>query len=137
MSALNKNSNKNIDTSFKLNKLNEKFLSEDRKVNSEIYSEIKYIDKTKYVTPQEYLNYLDYNDLDLKPHYEYNNNNNNNNTNFNIIISMHDLFFKIMEMVLNKQNPLPYIFKSNERHLHFSLLLLLFGVILLLISTLL
>jgi len=51
-----------------------------------------------------------------------------------IIISMRELFFKILEMLIDKENPIPYIFSSEYRQFDFTLFLLIIGTILLLFS---
>jgi hypothetical protein len=53
-----------------------------------------------------------------------------------IIIGIRDLFFIILNMIENKQNPIPFIFQSEQRKLYFSLFLIIFGGLLLLLSSL-
>lgn len=52
-----------------------------------------------------------------------------------IIISIRELFFKVLEMLIDKQNPIPYIFSSEIRQFSFSLFLIIMGFILLLFSS--
>ena len=53
-----------------------------------------------------------------------------------IIIGIRDLFFIILEKLENKENPLPFIFASEYRQFCFSLFLIIFGALLLFLSTL-
>ena len=53
-----------------------------------------------------------------------------------IIINIRDMFYKILEMLIDKQNPLPYIFSSPDRHFGFAILLIVIGALLLLFSNL-
>lgn len=54
----------------------------------------------------------------------------------NIILNIRDLFFQILDLVENKENPLPFIFASDKRQFSFALFLIIFGTLLLLLSTL-
>ena len=54
----------------------------------------------------------------------------------NIILNIRDLFFEILNKIENKENPLPYIFSSNNRQFAFSIFLIIFGTLLLLLATL-
>ena len=53
-----------------------------------------------------------------------------------IIIEIRDLFFIILDKLENKENPLPFIFASDQRTFCFSLFLIIFGALLLFLSTL-
>lgn len=53
-----------------------------------------------------------------------------------IIINMRDLFYNITEMLIDKQNPVPYIISSPDRYFAFAILLLIIGTLLLLFSNL-
>lgn len=53
-----------------------------------------------------------------------------------IILSIRDFFFKSLEMLTDKKNPIPYIFSTEERKFHFSLFLIIIGTLLLLLSNL-
>ncbi len=53
-----------------------------------------------------------------------------------VIINMRDMFYTILEMGLNKENPIPYIFSSPDRHFAFACLLIIIGTLLLLFSNL-
>lgn len=93
------------------------------------------------------------NDFNSKEVEEQNNNNINNNLNFDqdiitnqilphkqpvedIIIGIRDLFFIILDKLENKENPLPFIFASEQRQFCFSLFLIIFGALLLFLATL-
>jgi len=54
-----------------------------------------------------------------------------------IIISIKDVFYKIMELLFNRENPMGYIFSTPDRHFAFSLLLIIIGALLLLFSNIL
>jgi hypothetical protein len=54
----------------------------------------------------------------------------------NIIINMRDLFFIIIDKLENQQNPIPFILSSDSRIFIFSLILIIFGTLLMLLSTL-
>ena len=53
-----------------------------------------------------------------------------------IIINIRELFYKILEMLIDKQNPIPYIFSTPDRHFGFAILLIVIGGLLLLFSNL-
>jgi len=54
----------------------------------------------------------------------------------NVIIDIRDVFFQTLNLIEERQNPIPYIYSSNKRQFSFSLFLLIFGTLLLLLSTL-
>lgn len=54
----------------------------------------------------------------------------------NIILNIRDLFFQILDLIENKENPLPFIFASDKRQFSFALFLIIFGTLLLLLATL-
>ncbi len=53
-----------------------------------------------------------------------------------VVINIRELFYKILEMLIDKQNPIPYIFATPDRHFAFAILLILLGACLLLFSNL-
>lgn len=53
-----------------------------------------------------------------------------------LIINMRNLFYEILEMLLDKKNPIPYIFASPDRHFALAILLIIIGALLLLFSNL-
>jgi len=70
---------------------------------------------------------------------EYNVNNNyypHKQTIQQIIINIRDLFFIVLEMIIDKKNPLPFIFAFETRIFSLSIFLLLFGSLLLLLASL-
>jgi hypothetical protein len=54
----------------------------------------------------------------------------------NIIIDIRNIFFQILNLVEDKQNPIPFIYSSNKRQFSFSIFLIIFGTLLLLLSSL-
>lgn len=54
----------------------------------------------------------------------------------NVIIDIRDVFFQTLNLIEERQNPIPYIYSSNKRQFSFSLFLIIFGTLLLLLSTL-
>ena len=54
----------------------------------------------------------------------------------NVIIDIRDVFFQTLNLIEEGQNPIPYIYSSNKRQFSFSLFLIIFGTLLLLLSTL-
>jgi hypothetical protein len=53
-----------------------------------------------------------------------------------IILEIQDLFFIILEIIIDKKNPIPFILSSDNRIFLFSIFLLLFGSLLLLLASL-
>jgi hypothetical protein len=53
-----------------------------------------------------------------------------------LIVNMRNLFYAILEMLLDKQNPIPFIFATPDRHFAFAVLLIIIGTLLLLFSNL-
>jgi len=53
-----------------------------------------------------------------------------------IILDIRDLFFQILNILENQENPIPYIFSSDKRQFSFALFLIIFGTLLLLLSSL-
>lgn len=53
-----------------------------------------------------------------------------------IIINIRNLFFQILNIIEDGHNPIPFIYSSNKRQFSFSLFLIIFGSLLLLLSTL-
>jgi hypothetical protein len=56
--------------------------------------------------------------------------------NDNLGIYMKNLFFKILEMLLDKENPIPYIMENERRQFIFALMILIIGGLLLFLSNL-
>jgi len=53
-----------------------------------------------------------------------------------VIVNIRDLFYTILEMLIDKKNPIPWIFSSPDRHFAFAVLLIIIGTLLLLFSNL-
>ena len=51
-----------------------------------------------------------------------------------IIIIMRDMIYKLLDLLINKQNPIKYINSSPDKQFTFALILIFFGTILLLLS---
>jgi len=51
-------------------------------------------------------------------------------------INMKNLFFEILEMLMNQQNPIPYIMEDEKRQFLFAIMVLLIGGLLLFWSNL-
>lgn len=53
-----------------------------------------------------------------------------------IIINIRDIFFQMLNLIEDGRNPIPYIYSSDKRQFSFSLFLIIFGTLLLLLSSL-
>ena len=53
-----------------------------------------------------------------------------------IILNIRDMIFIIIQMLEDQKNPIPYILSSDKRIFTFSLFLIIFGTIMLLLSSL-
>lgn len=51
-----------------------------------------------------------------------------------IVFDLRVVFLKVLEIVLNKQNPLPYILSENKTQFSFCLIVIIIGIMLLLVS---
>ena len=51
-------------------------------------------------------------------------------------INIKNLFFEILELLLNKENPIPYIMENEKRQFYFAIMILLIGGLLLFWSNL-
>ena len=109
-------SNRNIDEQFDLKNFNRKFEDNVKKLKEELKKKnsIDIIQKHEIVDTK----------LPHKKPIE------------DIIINIRELFYKILEMLIDKQNPIPYIFSNPDRHFSFSILLIVIGSLLLLFSNL-
>jgi phosphoribosyl-ATP pyrophosphohydrolase len=54
----------------------------------------------------------------------------------NIILNIRDLFFQVLSLIEDRENPIPFIFASDKRQFSFALFLIIFGTLLLLLSSL-
>ena len=103
-------SDRNINTQFDQKKFNSQFEEKDLQINNS--DDMNYYDEiSDIILPHQ------------KPVQD-------------IIINIREMFYKILEMLIDKQNPIPYIYSSNKRQFSFSLFLIIFGTLLLLLSTL-
>ena len=53
-----------------------------------------------------------------------------------IIINIREMFYKILELLIDKQNPIEYIFSSPHTQFSFAILTIILGALLLLTSSL-
>ena len=53
------------------------------------------------------------------------------------IIMFKNLFFEIIELLVDFKNPIPYILENEQRELYFAIMILLIGLLLLFFSNLL
>lgn len=53
------------------------------------------------------------------------------------IIMFKNLFFEILELLVDFKNPIPYILENEQRELYFAIMILLIGLLLLFFSNLL
>ena len=51
-------------------------------------------------------------------------------------VNMKNLFFDVLEMLANKQNPIPYIMSSSQRQFIFSIMIICLGTLTLFFSNL-
>lgn len=54
-----------------------------------------------------------------------------------LVYDMRIVFFKVLEILLNKQNPIPYILSESKNQFSFCLIIIIIGILMLLISNLL
>ena len=54
-----------------------------------------------------------------------------------IVYDTRVVFLKILEMLLNKENPIPYILSESKNQFSFCIIVIIIGVLMLLISNLL
>ena len=85
----------------------------------EIISEIK-SDYEKEINRQDM-----YNSKELLPHQR---------SIESIVYDIRVVFLKVLEIALNKENPLPYILSENKTQFSFCLIVIILGILLLLIS---
>lgn len=53
-----------------------------------------------------------------------------------IIINIREMFYKLLEMLIDKQNPIPYLISTPDRQFSLSIFLIVIGTLLLLFSNL-
>ena len=54
-----------------------------------------------------------------------------------LVINIKNLFFEILELLLDFKNPIPYILENEKREFEFAIMILLIGILLLFLSNLL
>ena len=54
-----------------------------------------------------------------------------------LVINIKNLFFEILELLLDFKNPIPYILENEKREFEFAVMILLIGILLLFLSNLL
>ena len=55
----------------------------------------------------------------------------------NLVINIKNLFFEILELLLDFKNPVPYILENEKKEFTFAIIILLIGILLLFFSNLL
>lgn len=53
-----------------------------------------------------------------------------------IIVNIREMFYKSLEMLIDKQNPIPYLFSTPDRQFSLSVFLIIIGALLLMFSNL-
>jgi hypothetical protein len=97
-------SDRDINQKFDINQFNKQFeINDDKKINEYIKDD-EIIDK-------------------LLPHQK---------SVVDIIINIREMFYKIIDMLFDKQNPIPYIFSSQDRFFSFTIFVIFIGILLLL-----
>jgi hypothetical protein len=77
------------------------------------------------------------NNNEQKPNIKIETNNNKSNIYINDLgLNMKNLFFEILEILINKQNPISYIMENEKRQFTFSIMILIIGCLLLFLSNL-
>jgi hypothetical protein len=116
--------NQNNTTNYSQRKLGNNFDDIDSNINKNFDTKEK--DNQQKAILQKNLDFKkDDINLNIKPHQR---------TIEEIIMGMRELFFKILEMLIDKENPIPYIFSSEYRQFDFTLFLIIIGTLLLLFS---
>ncbi len=101
-----------MDVKFDPTNFNKNFeLNEDKKIKEKNY----------IISPEKGVQY------DLPPHKQ---------PIEEVILDIRDTFFQVLNLMEEKQNPIPYIYSSKKRQFSFSLFLIIFGTLLLLLSSL-
>lgn len=109
-------SDRELGSKFDINQFNKKFSDNEDKIKQE-----NVINKSKDIVRNDE---IIYNKLPHQKPIE------------DVIINIRELFYKILEMLLDKENPIPYIFSSADRQFAFSILIIVIGALLLLFSNL-
>ena len=119
MSEIQNTTNKSdriLGNSFNINDFNKKFDENEKKIKEEYV-----INKSDDIKRNDEIIY------DKLPHKK---------PIEDIIIDIRDLIYKIMDMLIDKENPVPYIFSSPDREFAFIIFVIIIGTLLLLFSNL-
>lgn len=109
-------SDRNIDIQFDQKKFNIQFEENDAQINKE----------EKINRSDDMNNYDEISD-NLLPHQK---------PVQDIIVNIREMFYKSLEMLIDKKNPIPYILSTPDRQFSFAILLVVLGSLLLLFSNL-
>lgn len=109
-------SERNINKQFEQKKFNAQFEQNDLKITN----------KSK-INSLNNINHYDEISDKILPHQK---------TFQDIIVNIREMFYKSLEILIDKQNPLPYIFSTPDRQFSFAILLVVLGALLLLFSNL-
>jgi hypothetical protein len=109
-------SDRNINTEFDQKKFNTEFEQNDLQINKDIKQ-----------NSSDDMNYNDEILYNILPHQK---------PIQDIIINIREMFYQILEMLLDKQNPTPYILSTPDRYFSFAIFLIVIGSLLLLFSNL-
>jgi len=109
-------SDRNINTQFDQKKFNIQFDENDLQINKETIQ-----------TNSNDMNHYDEISDKLLPHQK---------PVQDIIINIREMFYQSLELLIDKQNPIPYILSTPDRQFSFAILLIVIGTLLLLFSNL-
>lgn len=109
-------SDRNIDKQFDQKKFNSQFEEKDLQINEEIK-----------INNSDDMNYYDEISDNLLPHQK---------PVQDIIINIREMFYKTLEILIDKKNPFAYILSTPDRQFSFAILLIIIGSLMLLFSNL-
>lgn len=109
-------SDRNINKQFDLKEFNDQFVQNDVVINKE-----------RKQDNSDDMKYLDEISDSLLPHQK---------PVQDIIINIREMFYKSLELLLDRKNPIPYIFSTADRQFSFAIFLIVIGSLLLLFSNL-
>jgi len=110
-------------TNYSQRDLGNKFNTFDSSINND-FEVNEETDKIKAIL-QKNLDFKDENNYNIKPHQR---------SIEDIVMGMREIFFKTLEMLIDKENPIPYIYSSDYRQFDFTLFIIIIGALLLLFS---
>jgi hypothetical protein len=127
----NNKSDRDINTQFDQKQFNTQFLDNNLKLDNDLKINnnplMKNIDEINRNSSRRQISAQDYSSINILPHQR---------PIGDTIILMREMFYIILEMLIYKKNPLPFIFATIERQYIFSLFLIIIGSLLLLFSNL-